>query len=727
MKKTLALLLSVLMVVSTITCMFTVTTAQAEALVGELISNGDFENTTLNPVGTNMGAIRGSSSASVLNNGKWLRATGGLSYATYGDLSAYDAETDTVTKAAATEYAKYFTACSTVIAQPDDETNNIGRMNQTLFQGFSFNGDEGTFAFKMKVKANEATNKFTIGFAGLQTEDGTMPMDSFYSKYHLEVLESVGNFTVSYTSDKKIYITLTNPTEWTDMELVFKATRNADAQPTKDTYSILDMDYTMLQIYHDSANLSSGDNGKNYRKQGMYVDDISLKSYVNPIGEAEFYKNGEKLENTNEFADAKFTVNGKEVLALGLGDTATATADYNKDANVFAGWYKDDVLVTRDETFTFTANSTDVYNAKYIVKNLLTDTAGSFESFDRTQSLRGTTTDYPAVGEWGTAANAGYLGATVAETVYDVDGNAYTQVASGTRKMTGNAAAIVADAYKGNNSLKLSCSYHTFVTSLAVTPNTNYTLSYYVKGVDTDSTKPPVNIKTGILTTVNTSVTKNLTPQGEVTHSGISSRYAVADYNNAFALARVFNKELVSNTWEKITLTFNSKNFETLYFGISPTDSETFWIDDLCLVAEETATENVAVKFVDSDGADLDAAKAANIYAKTTVIEDFDGSKVLSVDYEKESGAYLFAGWYTADNNLLSRDEVYDYEGNLADVYAKIISKNILDGAASFEGQANDTSLLVGDITKYPEVNEWGASFTAGYHKVTYEEVIYDK
>ncbi len=426
MKKTLALLLSVVMVISTITCMFTVTTAQAEAIVGELLSNGDFENVTLNPVGANMGAIRGSSNASVLNNGKWLRATGGLSYATYGDLSAYDAETDTVTKAAATEYATYFTACSTVIAQPDDETNNIGRMNQTLFQGFSFNGDEGTFAFKMKVRGTEANDKFTIGFAGLQTEDGTMPMDSFYSKYHLEVLESVGNFTVSYTSDKKIYITLTNPTEWTDMELVFKATRNADAQPTKDTLSILDMDYTMLHIYHDTSPLSSADNGKNYRTTGMYVDDISLKAHTNPFAAAEFYKDGAKIGNSNETAGVIATVNGEETICYGLGDTITATADYNADGNTFVGWYKGDELVTRDETFTFTANSTDVYNAKYIVKNLLTDTAGSFESFASATSLVVTdNTKYPEQGEWGATKNAGYYGATYEEVIYDKYGYAY--------------------------------------------------------------------------------------------------------------------------------------------------------------------------------------------------------------------------------------------------------------------------------------------------------------
>ena len=725
MKKTLAVLLSVLMVISTITCMFTVTTAQAEALSGELLQNGDFENLTLNPVGENTGAIRGTKNLSTLLNGKWLRATGGLSYATYGDLIDYNAETDEVTKAAATDYAKYFTACSTVIAQPDDQTNHIGRVNQTLFQGINFNADEETFTYKMKVKGNDATTKFTIGFAGLQTTDGTTPIDSFYDKYNLEVVEQSGNFTTA-KSGGKIYVTLTNPNEWTDVEIIFKATKNADAAPTKAEYSILDVDFTMFHLYHDSTFLSSGDNGKNYRKNGMYFDDISLKVNANPFGEGEFYKDGVKSENTNEYGGAKFTVNGEKVLGVGLGDTVVATPDYNEDANVFVGWYKNDELVTREKEITFTANSTDLYVPKFINKNLLENSA-SFESYEIGKSLRGTTTDYPAVGEWGTAANAGYLGGLVEETVYDVDGNAYTQVASGTRKVTGNAAKIEAVAYSGNNSLKLSCSYHTFVTTLDVTPNTNYTLTYYVKGTDTDTTKAPAKIKTGILTTVNTSTSNTLIAQGDKTHSGLSARYAVADYNNAFALTKILGEELASDTWEKITLTFNSKNFETLYLGISPTDSEAFWIDDLALVAEEADAASVSVKYVDTDGVALDAAKTANIYAQTTVTEDFDGSYLLSVDYEKESGAYTFLGWYDADNNLLSKDEIYDYEGDLADVCAKIISRNDLEKDASYEGYANGTSLFTTDMTRYPNEGEWGESTTTGYFKATVEEVIYDK
>ena len=202
MKKTLAMLLSVLLVISTITCIFTVTTAQAATPSGKLIQNGDFEDISKNPTGANMGGVMGTKIANIntLLSGKWYRATGGLSYATYGDLTDYNAETDEITKATATDYAKYFTACSTVVAQPDNQVNNIGRMNQTMFQGFNFNDDEGTFTYKMKVKGNDETQKLLIGFVGLQTKDGTTVTDAFYSKYNLEVIEKAGNFTYTYYS-----------------------------------------------------------------------------------------------------------------------------------------------------------------------------------------------------------------------------------------------------------------------------------------------------------------------------------------------------------------------------------------------------------------------------------------------------------------------------------------------------------------------------------------------
>ncbi len=730
MKKTLALLLSVLMVVSTITCIFTVTTAQAETAATELISNGDFENTTLNAVGANMDGLRGTRNLSALLNGKWYRATGGLSFATYGDLTAYDEETDVVTKATETEYAKYFTACTTVIAQPDDATNNIGRLNQTLFQAMNFNAEEETFVLKAKVKGNDAITKFLIGFVGLQTEDGTSAVDYFYDKYNLEIIKTSGNFTT--TAGPKITVTLANPTEWTDMEIVFKATKVADPAPTRDNLSILETDFTMLQFYHDSTALSSGDNGKNYRKQGMYVDDISVKGYTNPFGEAEIYKDGELTENTNEAVGVDCTVNGVKTIGIAVGDTVVATPRYNSDGLVFAGWYSGDELVTRDKTLTFTANTTDVYTPKFINKNLLTETAGSFETFENgTSFVVPANTQYPTVGQWGSTKNNGYYGATFAETIYDVNGNAYLQQATGSLEGTNANIAKVDNttAYNGNTSLKLNCGYRTAVTAISVEPNTEYTVSYYIKGTDSDGA---VDFRGGVLTTVNVGRTATPTAAEDNTNplSGMAVQTA-ADLNLAFTLAAKTkytkeNNALVADTWEKMTFTFNSGNFETLYLAISPLNSETFWIDDLCLVADKPG-ESVSVKFVDSDGVALDSAKAANIYVKTTVIEDFDGSKVLSIDYENESGAYLFAGWYDADNNLLSRDEVYDYEGNLADVYVKIISKNILDGSASFEGYANNTSLVVKDNTKYPEANEWGATKNAGYYGATYNEVVYDK
>lgn len=726
MKKTLALLLSVLMVISTITCMFTVTTAQAEIISGELIQNGDFEDVSLNPIGVNMGAVK-SAKVDTLLNGKWLRATAGLSYTTYGDLIDYNEETDEVTKAAETDYAKYFTACSTVIAQPDNQANHIGRMNQTLFQAINFNDDEGTFTYKMKVRSNDTTTKFTIGFAGLQTTDGERPTDAFYDKYNLEVVKKSGNFTTTKTGGK-IYVTLNNPTEWTDVELVIKATKNKDATPTKESYSILDIDFTMFQLYHDSATLSSGDNGKNYRKNGMYFDDVSLKYYADPIGEAEFYKNGEKIENTNEYGGATYTVDGKAILAPGLGDTVNATADYNKDANTFAGWYKNDELVTRDESFTFTVNATDIYVPKFINKNLLEKTA-SFENYSKdTDLVVDDATKFPENEQWGASKNAGYYGATYAETIYDVNGNAYMQEAKGSIEAISNSLAKIDNAYvkSGNYSLLVNCGYRAAVMGLDVTPNTNYTLTYYITGKDNDNA---IQFREGIVTTVNVGSGSTPTPAEDNTNPLTLAGQIVSQLNNTFTLVKVEdkNKTLTEGEWEKITLSFNSGNFEKLYLAVSPYNSETYWIDDLALVAEETESESVAVKFVDTDGVALSDAAAANIYAKASVAEDYDGSYLLDVDYENESGAYTFLGWYDADNNLLSKDELYDYEGDLEGVYAKILSRNILDGSASFEGYANGTSLQVTDNTKYPDANEWGLTKNAGYYGATYEEVIYDK
>ncbi len=731
MKKSLAMLLSILMVISTITCMFTVTVAHAETIPGELLSNGDFEDITLSPVGTNMDSIKFVKDPYTLLNGKWLRMTGGLSYATYGDLIDYNEETDEITKATETDYAKYFTACSTVVVQPDNQTNHLGRINQTLLQAFRFNDDEGTFTFKAKVKGNENTTKFTIGFSGLQTEDGVQLVDYAYNKYKLEVIDSAGNFTYTYaSSDNQIYVHLKNPTEWTDVELVFKATKNVDPAPTRENFSIVDVDFTVLNLYHDSTSLSSGDNGKNYRKNGMYIDDVSLKHYADPIGEAEFYKNGEKIENCNEYGGAKFTVDGKEVLAAGLGDTVVATADYNKDANKFAGWFKGDELITRDETITFTANSIDIYTPKFVSKNILEDKAGSFENFEKATSLVvKDNTKYPENGEWGSNKNAGYYGATYAETIYDVNGNAYMQAATGSTENIATNAAVVDDAkaYSGSNSLKINCGYRTIVMGMDVKPNTNYTLSYYINGIDADN---QVVSKTGVVTTLN--IGNGATPTAADGNtkplSGMSKTY-VSAFNDAYALDKNIRDDknpLVNDEWTKMTLTFNSGNFEKLYFAVAPHNTETFWVDELCLTAEEEA-ETVSVKFVNTDGVALDDASAANIYAKASVTEDFDGSYLLDLDFEKESGAYTFIGWYDANNNLLSKEEFYDYDGDLESVYAKILSRNILEGSASFEGYENNTSLQVTDNTKYPDANEWGLTKNAGYYGATYEEVIYDK
>ena len=186
MKKCFSLLLSLLIIMGAVATPLSVSAnASAEYTLGsELVTNGDFENLTLNPVGKNTTSIM-NTSATLLNNGSWLRATGGLSYETYGDLSAYNAETDTVTKATTTEYPIYFAPCSTVIAQPDKQTNHIGRAQQTFLQ--AINISNGTYRFKFKVRTTANTNNFAVSLRGLQQANNKIT-DSFYTKYNIEIV-----------------------------------------------------------------------------------------------------------------------------------------------------------------------------------------------------------------------------------------------------------------------------------------------------------------------------------------------------------------------------------------------------------------------------------------------------------------------------------------------------------------------------------------------------------
>ena len=85
----------------------------------------------------------------------------------------------------------------------EEEASN---KDELLFFSNKFN------VYKMKVKGNDATNKFSLGFSGLQTKDGEKAEDSFYQKY-IHFLYQVKYFLIknnSFLNQKYSFCLLTN-------------------------------------------------------------------------------------------------------------------------------------------------------------------------------------------------------------------------------------------------------------------------------------------------------------------------------------------------------------------------------------------------------------------------------------------------------------------------------------------------------------------------------------
>ena len=192
------------------------------------------------------------------------------------------------------------------------------------------------------------------------------------------------------------------------------------------------------------------------------------------------------------------------------------------------------------------------------------------------------------------------FGVTFAETIYDAKGNAYTQEAKNSPEALTNVSAKIKNdyAYSGVNSLYVGNNYRTLSTALNVEKNTNYTLSYYAFAPN-----GKIMSASGIVTTLNIGRTNGAITAGQPVDSAgnpVSSLYAaVADFNTQFTLAKSAKLTFDGENWQKVTLNFNSGNLEKLYFAIAPSGDASFYIDELCLTAEEEETENsVAVKFV---------------------------------------------------------------------------------------------------------------------------------
>ena len=744
MKKLTSVILSVLMVVSLFGCLFTGTTVSAEEVASNLIVNGDFESFNVNTEHNNT-ALPGLGRRSVKSafptdktKGQWYRSTGGLAPSAAPDLDAnYSKITDTAI------YPTYFGANDQMVLEPGVEDNHVLRAVQDLYTQVEPK-DNGEYAltFRFKLPSNDTgLSFFNLFFVSpkLNSENGQSIQNNLRYPFSITSAELGSKTTNGITATlfetnadnndgyKYNYLRIgfdKANTDWQTVEVAIKTEKVTHENAQPDVYTVDETDYTspvLVKIGFDTDGIDLTDqikddtitNATTYRKKAIYFDDFAMYENINPFKDAKFYnKNGLELQNTNEYVSINKTVNGKKVLNLKAGDNVTATLDYNKDCNVFAGWYKNGERFQRAETLTFTVNDTETYYPKFINKNLLTSSAASYENYAADKILVVTDrTKYPEVGEWGSTFAAGYYGKTYNEVIYDTDHKSYLQTDTGSvRSDVRNTVVDATKAYKGSKSLRLENNYVTFATGLGVKKNTNYTLTYYV--TSTAST----TVKTGVLTTLNTANGVVPTPLDGGT---AFMQYATGNLPAGATMVRS-DVAVNSTEWKKITLDFNSGEFEKLYFVVAPSGGETYWIDELSLV--ENTSETVDVQFMNTKGEDI-TAECAN-EAKPAITNSANpGYLVANADYD--DNAFDFKGWYNGDT-LLSTDKSFEFvSGTYTTLTAKVVSRNILSSTASFEGY-NVSASLKHTGTDYPSGAYFGGNKNAGYLGATYQETIYD-
>ena len=111
-------------------------------------------------------------------------------------------------------------------------------------------------------------------------------------------------------------------------------------------------------------------------------------------------------------------------------------------------------------------------------------------------------------------------------------------------------------------------------------------------------------------------------------------------------------------------------------------------------------SENKTAITVQCEQPDGTVAADPENYGVTAIgTDNYDGTATATVSYDDLDGVLSFRGWYDANGNLLSTEPQYTFDNtgaiNETNVIAKMYNRNVLFGAAGFEGFASGDSLRV--------------------------------
>ena len=596
MKKLTSVVLSVLMVVSMLSCLF-VGSASAEetgSTAPNLITNGDFESFDVNTRKPDnnenhncVPAFAWRSIKTILGNdktnGQWYRTTDGCKPNESPDL---DSNYNDVTKSKTT-YPTYFGANSQMVIEPTEagnSTNHVLRAVQDLNAQVELeNKGKYTLSFRFKLpNANTGLTSFTLSFITPDV-DPNNPSAAFHKVKKPYVitnakLESSGTddgITIDSNNNIIQFAGSNAHEDWKNVKVTFEVNRDNTVDfPVYTDSADNNKEYTfpvLMRIQFslgDKIDLSTqlGENSSIQKKDSflktcIYFDDFAMYEVVDCFGDADFYDvDGNPPTQKNAYVGIKTQVNGIETSALKLGDVVTATLEYNKDCNIFAGWYKNDgEFVQKAETLTFTVNDTDKYYPKFIDINLLRG-AASFEGYDNGTTLTYADSDAdtsgnfpaPTSDKWGTSYQGAYftnknnhfklsiVKGSKDEPYYSPEDKSQTNYS---KKMT-----VI--PHSGDSMLRINTHSRSAICALEkLTPNTDYTLSFYV--YDTSD-------------------------QDYISSVGIADRYIGYNPNGATSttpgnIANISRD--YAEGWQKVEISFNSGENATLYLFIAQSAS----------------------------------------------------------------------------------------------------------------------------------------------------------
>ena len=615
MKKLTSVVLSVLIFISLLGCLFTQTTVSAPEAVSSstnLITNGDFESFDVN---TDNGKTPGLGSRSVKytfiidkTNGQWYRSKGGHAPSSAPDLN----ENYEIVDDPDTTYPTYFGTNNQRVIEPTksgNSTNNVLRAIQDLYTQVDIkDGGEYTLSFKFKLPNNSTG----LNFLGLAlatpkplSENSPLASATILEPYDIvdATLDSSGTDSgITIDNDNNINFSDTS-TEWQNVKVTFKAKRdNAVDIPV---YTENGVDYTfpvLLRIWfngspQDLTECIMDDSiiiKTSYIKECIYFDDFEMYEVPETVGIKWEDAKGTELQaedTANIFANTSVEEDVYE-------GTKTVSIDYDRESGAYAfkGWSYNGTIISTDETYAIdTSSYPDLKLLKAVMISANRLAASSYEGYTVGTSLKHTDANsYPSGYSFGGNNGTGYFGQTKQETIYDNKGTPIEQNNTGSYFDNSVSATISANkVHSGKNSVLLENNFWTASLGIDVKPNTDYVLSYYVlapKYLDNQT----VNTieRSAISTTVNTGDNSNA-----VAPANVSLNSATELYLDDIILRDKHDGE----NWIKVTHKFNSMNLNKVYLVITQTAiggiaGSSAYIDDITCYAENLTFDDLGIE-----------------------------------------------------------------------------------------------------------------------------------